>query len=517
MIQTTDVVEQHVELAALQEVCMAILSELDAREVFRLITEKARMLISAETVAIPIISEDRLTITYEEAAGGSRDLLKGMSLPMSEGSLCSWVVKHRRPILTNSLCNDNRANQELVKKLNVNEAIVVPLVFRGKIIGGLAAFGKTGGGGFTEKDLNLLMIFASHAAIAIRNSRLFLKMEELKRFNENIVQSMEEGVVIVDAEGFITFVNPVFERLTGYKKEEVIGKRADFVLPKPEKDKERYEVHFKKKSGEELHLLVSASSLRGAGGTLYILVDITEMKVEQEMLMERMLSYNIKRGNLYLVKEKECERSRSILRDMVNCGFKGMVLTRLPVTEARRVFGEGVACHWLSEYDEGEGAIKPEPGIIEARIRNFLTRTSVVLLERFDYLINLRGFRSALALLQKLRDLAYLSRAVILISVDPATLDEREAKLLEKETKAVELKGEAELTEELYALLRFVHEQNLRGVKPAYKDVTRKLDVTRTTARKRVKILLSKGLLVEERAGRNKFLSLSDRGKRLIL
>jgi PAS domain S-box-containing protein len=517
MIQMIDRVEGDLELVALQEVCMAILSELDTREVFRLITEKARMLINAETVAIPVISEDRSTITYEEAAGKNRDLLKGMSLPMSEGGLCAWVVKHRKPILTNSLWSDNRINRELVKKLNVNEAIVVPLVFKGKIIGGLAAFGKAGGGGFTDKDLKLLTIFASHAAIAIRNSRLFKKMEELKRFNENIIQSMEEGVVIVDAEGFITFVNPVFERLTGYKRDEVVGKRADFVLPGLERhSQDRYEINFKKKSGKEVHLLVSASPLRGAGGTLYVLVDITDMKREQEKLMERMLSYDIKRGNLYLVKEKNYERSRSILRDMINCGFKGMVLSRLPVAEARRIFGEGVACYWLSEYGEGEDTIKPEPEVVETRIREFVTRTSVVLVDRFDYLITLWGFRSALALLQKLRDLAYLSRAVILISVDPATLDEREANLLEKETRAVGVKGEAELTEELYALLSFVHEQNLKGVKPSYKDVTRKLGVTRTTARKRVKILLGKGLLVEERAGRNKFLSVSEKGKRLI-
>ncbi len=510
--------EADLELAALQEVCMAILSELDTREVFRLITEKARLLINAETVAIPVISEDRSTITYEEASGKKRELLKGMSLPMSEGGLCAWVVEHRRPILTNSLWSDPRANKEVVKKLNVNEAIVVPLVFKGEIIGGLAAFGKAGEGGFTDKDLKLLTIFASHAAIAIRNSRLFKKMEELKRFNENIIQSMEEGIVIVDAEGFITFVNPVFERLTGYKRGEVVGKRADFVLPGMKNlSQERYEINFRKKSGEEVHMLVSASTLRGAGGTLYVLVDITDMKKEQERLMERMLSYDIRRGNLYLVKERSYEKSRNILTDLVNCGFSAMVLSRLPVAEARRIFGDAVACYWLSEYGEGKDAVKPEPEVVEARIREFVTRTSAVLIDRFDYLINLWGFRRALALLQRLRDLAYLSRAVVLISVDPGTLDERETNLLEKETSAVGVKGKAELTEELYTLLSFVYEQNLKGIKPSYRDVTKKMGVTRTTARKRVKILLGKGLLVEEKAGRNKFLSVSEKGKRLIL
>ncbi|NOZ58843.1 MAG: DUF835 domain-containing protein [Euryarchaeota archaeon] len=514
MIQKADVVEGDSSIEALQEVCMAILSELDTKQVFRLITEKARRLINAETVAIPVISEDRSTITYAEASGKKRELLRGMSLPMSEGGLCAWVVKHRRAILTNSLWSDPRANREVVKQLNVKEAMVVPLVFRGEIIGGLAAFGKEGG--FTEKDLRLLSIFASHAAIAIRNSRLFRKMEELKRFNEDIVASMEEGIVIVDADGFISFANPVFERLTGYRREEVLGRRAALVLPSLRQSREKYEVNLRRKSGEEVHLLVSASPLRSTGGTLYVLVDITAMRREQERLMERMLSYDLRRGNLYLVKERGNERSRSILRDLVNCGFSAMVLSRLPPEEAERLFGEGVACLWLSEYGVGEGAVVPEPEVVERRVREFVTRTSAVLIDRFDYLITLWGFRRALALLQRLRDLAYLSRAVVLISLDPKTLEEREVRLLEKETMAVAVKGEAELTEELYQVLSFVHEQNRRGVRPSYREVTRRLGVTRTTARRRIRLLIARGLLVEERRGRSKLLRVSERGKRLI-
>ncbi|WP_457555600.1 DUF835 domain-containing protein [Candidatus Pyrohabitans sp.] len=502
-------------LEALQEVCMAILSELDTSEVFRLITEKARRLISAETVAIPVISKDRSTITYREASGKKKELLRGMSLPMSEGGLCAWVVENRRAILTNSLWSDPRANRDVVKKLRVNEAIVVPLMFRGEIIGGLAAFGKEGGGGFTEKDLRLLSIFASHAAIAIRNSRLFQKLEELRRFNEDIVASMEEGVVIVDAEGFITFVNPVFERLTGYEKDEMLGRRAVLVLPELRWAGERYEVSLRKKSGEEVHLLVSASRLRD-GSNLFVLVDVTSMREEQERLMERMLAYDLRRGNLYLVKERGNERSRSILRDLVNCGFSALVLSRLPPEEARRIFGDGAVCFWLSEYGVGEGAIRPEPDVVEARVREFVTRTGAVLIDRFDYLINLWGFRRALAVLQRLRDLAYLSRALVLISLDPATLEQREVRLLEKETCSVRVKGEAELTEQLYEILSFVHRQNQRGVRPSYREVTRRLGVTRTTARRRIRQLLARGLLLEEKAGRSKLLRLSERGRRLV-
>ena len=52
---------------------------------------------------------------------------------------------------------------------------------------------------------------------------LYQEVDRLRAFHENIVQSMEEGIVLEDSMGYITFVNPKTADLLGYAPEELVG------------------------------------------------------------------------------------------------------------------------------------------------------------------------------------------------------------------------------------------------------------------------------------------------------
>ena len=99
------------------------------------------------------------------------------------------------------------------------------------------------------------------------------------------------------------------------------------------------------------------------------------------------------------------------------------------------------------------------------------------------------------------------------ISFDPETLIPQELSLLEKETTELEKKREERLSADLFDLLEFVDRLNKVGDSPSYKDVGDEFKITRTTARKRIKELIDKGLLLERKSGRFKHLVLTERGK----
>jgi PAS domain-containing protein len=61
--------------------------------------------------------------------------------------------------------------------------------------------------------------------------------DELRRLSL-IAREIESGIVITDAEGKTEWVNPVFERMTGYSMEEMKGKIPGDLLQGPETDKE---------------------------------------------------------------------------------------------------------------------------------------------------------------------------------------------------------------------------------------------------------------------------------------
>ncbi|MGA9349936.1 MAG: PAS domain S-box protein [Anaerolineae bacterium] len=128
------------------------------------------------------------------------------------------------------------------------------------------------------------------------------ELRQLKEFNEGIVQGMEEGIMMEDAEGHITFVNPKMAEMLGYTEKELRGKHwSEIVAPsclrqvEEESSKRlkgistRYEALLLRKDGKEVPGLVSARPLFREGefvGTLAVCTDLTERKEMEQQLIQ---------------------------------------------------------------------------------------------------------------------------------------------------------------------------------------------------------------------------------------
>lgn len=120
------------------------------------------------------------------------------------------------------------------------------------------------------------------------------ELRHLKEFNENIVQTMTEGVTILDIEGVMTFVNPTAAAIMGYTQEELVGQHwTAFISPdqriqyhsaferRRQGEAERYEADLNRKDGTRRTVLVSASPRfenERFVGILSVFTDITERK-----------------------------------------------------------------------------------------------------------------------------------------------------------------------------------------------------------------------------------------------
>jgi len=67
------------------------------------------------------------------------------------------------------------------------------------------------------------LVAESTADLRTINEELRLEIEERKRLATAIEQAAE-GIVVADIEGIIRYVNPAFERMTGYHRSEIIGR-----------------------------------------------------------------------------------------------------------------------------------------------------------------------------------------------------------------------------------------------------------------------------------------------------
>jgi two-component system, NtrC family, sensor kinase len=99
--------------------------------------------------------------------------------------------------------------------------------------------GRTTGGDFlSSEDVELLESLASYIGIAIQNARLYAKLEEkiseyeqLKEFNENIVESINVGILAVDLDDRIEGWNTQMEAMYALARQEAVGKRLQDVFP----------------------------------------------------------------------------------------------------------------------------------------------------------------------------------------------------------------------------------------------------------------------------------------------
>ncbi|HLY41718.1 MAG TPA: GAF domain-containing protein, partial [Terracidiphilus sp.] len=99
--------------------------------------------------------------------------------------------------------------------------------------------GRTTGGDFlSSEDVELLESLASYIGIALQNASLYSQLEEkvteferLKEFNENIVESINVGILAIDLDDRIESWNAQMEAMYALSRAEVIGLELRTVFP----------------------------------------------------------------------------------------------------------------------------------------------------------------------------------------------------------------------------------------------------------------------------------------------
>jgi two-component system, NtrC family, sensor kinase len=99
--------------------------------------------------------------------------------------------------------------------------------------------GRTVGGDFlSSEDVELLESLASYIGIALQNATLYSRLKEkideferLKEFNENIVESINVGILALDLDDRVESWNAQMEAMYALSRAEVLGRRIDEVFP----------------------------------------------------------------------------------------------------------------------------------------------------------------------------------------------------------------------------------------------------------------------------------------------
>jgi PAS domain S-box-containing protein len=114
--------------------------------------------------------------------------------------------------------------------LTLRQMIALPLTLRDTPVGVIYVFRAALNVAFSPDDRQLLQDFADQAAIAVSNARLYQSVLREKQRLDAIIEQSADGVMIIDSRWRITTFNKAMEQLTGWPREEAIGRPCAEVL-----------------------------------------------------------------------------------------------------------------------------------------------------------------------------------------------------------------------------------------------------------------------------------------------
>lgn len=305
----TDRKQAEIESKVISEIIQGVTTTSNLEEFLALVQQSIGRAIYAENfyVALHDKRTDLLHVPF------CIDKFDEVAPPQKLGrGLTAYAIRRGLPTLLNEKDVDRLCEQGEVESVGTSSAIWlgIPLRTPAGIIGVLVVQHYEDASAYTERDIDLLSSAAGQIAVAIqrkwaedmlRESEANLRESESKM--RTLVTSMNEGLTHVDNDEVMEFVNDRLCEMTGYERDELIGKTTldvlfdedgrEAVLRANNQRKQgisgQYETRVKKKSGEMMSVLVSGAPVMNDSGvvtgTLGMFMDISERKRAEEQLL----------------------------------------------------------------------------------------------------------------------------------------------------------------------------------------------------------------------------------------
>ena len=225
-------------------------------------------------------------------------------------SMLNYVRRTRESLVLADASTENRFSSDSYiagnKPLSV---LCLPLLRQANLIGMLYLENNLVRGAFSGHRIAVLELLAAQAAISLENAALYLersRTEEALRESEEkyraLFESSGTALIFIEENSTITMCNREFEKLSGYSKEEVEGRKrwTDFVATPDDLERmtayhdlrrinaaaspKTYEFQFAGKHGSIRHVVVTVAMLPGTKQSLAALLDLTERKKAEEEL-----------------------------------------------------------------------------------------------------------------------------------------------------------------------------------------------------------------------------------------
>ncbi len=292
---------KNIELALLNKISATVNQSLDLEEISNLAISELRKMVMDKAVAIYVIDpkENELILTAHE--GFSEEFFTSVKkLDVGEG-LTGIVAREKKAMVCDDYAQCSEAIESAVREEKIKSLLSVPLMAKEVMVGVLTITSKTPYH-FTDEEIALMTHIGNQLGMAIENARLHEEIKESESKYKTLVEDINDGY-FVSQNGRVVFANNAFLTMSGYAKDEVIGrdfkmfistesvqhvKKTIVDMMMDEIVPEHLEFFRKHKDGRDLptELKIDLSEFDGKPAVIGIFRDISERKRLEQKILE---------------------------------------------------------------------------------------------------------------------------------------------------------------------------------------------------------------------------------------
>ena len=215
------------EQQALLETLTDLSGELELSSVLERVLQRAVTLLDVSGGELATVDEAQQALVIEASLQMGTDAV-GSRMAFGEGAM-GRVAQTREPLIIPHY-QEWAARSLRYTQSTVQTVIAVPLLIGTRLVGAIACVHADPRRVFGAADLRLLGLFATQAAIAIENARLFTASRRQRQYFHDLVINSPVAIVTLDNRHDVVECNPAFERLFGYTEHDVVGKNLDDLI-----------------------------------------------------------------------------------------------------------------------------------------------------------------------------------------------------------------------------------------------------------------------------------------------
>ena len=223
--------ERYDHRVALRGFARDLNTDLDLDRVARRLVEKVRETLASDRTLLMLRSVDNPEGVFEPFRSSGVSSLNTWPSLSCESTIGARLCQRHTVILEDPATPRHHPEEEVEFWKEQGVQYFIPCISGERTIAALLLGAKANGEPLSSDDVALLTVVSGQVATAIENGRLYSELREkvseverIRRFSEDIIESLNVGLVVVDLKDRVTWWNRAVERIYGVPREAAIGR-----------------------------------------------------------------------------------------------------------------------------------------------------------------------------------------------------------------------------------------------------------------------------------------------------